>query len=140
MNKEKATKLIQDVYYDELNFCGCGSPSDTLYVIKNVLRVHKNKLDRFDYADYNEKVDEYHDLYKQEFQKALNLKDEDCENGFYVNEGVYQIMLNVLNNANLMEHGFSIGGSWLTREGEEFLEALELMEDEFDFGLNSDLF
>lgn len=135
MNKEKATKLIQDVYYDELNFCGCGSPSDTLYVIKNVLRVHKNKLDRC-----NKKVDEYYDLYKHEFQKALNLNDEYCENDFYINEGVYQIVLNVLNNANLMEHGSSIGGSWLTKKGEEFLEALELMEDEFDFGLNSDLF
>ncbi|MFR2887914.1 MAG: hypothetical protein ACLTDM_06960 [Clostridium butyricum] len=140
MDKEKATKLIQDVYYDELNFCGCGSPSDTLYVIKNVLKTHKNRHDRFDYADYSEKVNEYYDLYKHEFQKALNLNDEYCENDFYTNEGVYQIVLNVLNNANLMEHGSSIGGSWLTKKGEEFLEALELMEDEFNFGLDSNLF
>lgn len=119
--EEKRREFIHDFYYGKLNFCGCGSPSDTLYVVRNVLNLIADK-NKYDY-----------DNYWNEFKSTLNLKDElilGSGSNFYINEDVFQIVLNILNNSGVLEHGSSIGGSWLSKYGEELLSHLNSLSDE----------
>ena len=114
--EEKRRDFINDFYYEKLNFCGCGSPWDVLYTIKKILNVISQKKD-YDYEDYWNK-----------FRNSLNIMID--KNNFSVNEGVFQIILNVLNNCDVLEHGSSIGGSWLTDYGKELLEHLNALSDD----------
>lgn len=129
--EQKRDEFIKDFYYEKLNFCGCGSPSDTLYVIRNVLNVIKLREDRWDSEDYYIRQHEYYELHKKEIKESLNLKEEKViGDKFYLNEGVVQIVLNVLDCCGVLEHGGSIGGSWLTNYGKELLEYLNALSNE----------
>lgn len=114
--EEKRREFIQDFYYEKLNFCGCGSPWDVLYTIKKTLNIISKKKE-FDYEDYWNKL-----------RNSLNMMVD--KNNFSVNEGVFQIILNILNNSDVLEHGGGIGGSWLTDYGRELLEHLNSLSDE----------
>lgn len=129
--EEQRRNFINDFYFEKLNFCGCGSPSDTLYVIKNLLNVIKIRTDRWDLPDYNKNRHEYYNLYKKEITDCFNLKDYNTNNNEYsINESVIQCFLNVLNNCDVLEHGGGIGGSWLTKYGKQLLEYLNELSDE----------
>ena len=128
--EEKRREFISDFYYEKLNFCGCGSPWDTLYVIKNLLNILKVRSDRWDLEDYNARSHEYYELHQKELKECFNLKDNVFHGQFSINDGVIQVFLNVLDNCDVLEHGGSIGGSWLTSYGEELLEHLNKLNDE----------
>lgn len=127
--EEKRREFINDFYFEKLNFCGCGSPCDTLYVIKNLLNVIKAKMDKWKLADYNVRFDEYYELYQKELKECLNLNDNTFHNQFNINDGIIQVFLNVLNNCDVLEHGSSINGSWLTSYGKKTLEYLNQLTD-----------
>lgn len=130
---EKRNEFIKDFYYDKLNFCGCGSPWDTLYTIRGFLNCIKKKTDRYELEDYNRNSNIYYDIYQEELKLCLNLQNEiESDDSYSINEGVYQILFNVLNNCDVLEHGSSIGGSWLTKYGNELLMHLnQLTIDDF---------
>lgn len=128
---EQRKEFIQDFYYKELGFCGCGSPENILYVLRELLNTIKRKTDRYKLEDYDNKIKEYSDLWRTEIKNNLNLQEENIANSYFsINEGVLQILLNILNNIDVLEHGFSINGSWLTEYGEELLTYLNELSDE----------
>lgn len=122
---ENTQEFIQDFYYNKLEFCGCGSPSDILYVIKNILNVIEKKL-----KDCDAKIDNRYEVYQENLKNSLNQKDDSMEEEFSTNEGIVQIIYNVLTNVDVLEHGSSIGGSWLTDYGKELLKHLNSCNDD----------
>lgn len=122
--EEKNRKIIQDFYYNKLNFCACGSPSDILYVIKNVLNVIDVKWKEMKRDTKNEYLEKICETYRDDLKRTLNQKDENYEDDFSINDGVEQIIYNILNEIDVLEHGSSISVSWLTGYGKEVLNAL----------------
>lgn len=96
-----------------LDFCGCGSPEDASLFIYKVLSAQAK-------ADYDESKNAYDKIL------GLHLGESDVVNG------VFQFALNVLNNADLLEHGTSVYSSWLTEKGKCFLSLLELYFNNVD--------
>ena len=114
MDKELSIKFVKNFYYEDLGFCGCGNPASILCTIKDFLNV----IDAYfkDKIDYKEK--------ERRLSLAL-LNDGDYEiEEIKVKRGAELIILNVLNNCDVLEHGSGIGSSWLTLYGEEVLEHL----------------
>lgn len=117
-SEQKRSEFINDFYYEKLDFCGCGRPCDILYVIRNFLNAVKRKTDRWELPDYEKKHHEYYELSEKEIKESLNVKKDD---------GVIDVFYNVLNNCDVLEHGSSISGSWLTEYGLELLNHLKGM-------------
>lgn len=89
-------------YYEKMNWCGCGEPDTVKMVVKDYLEVINNK--------YND-------------------NDINFENKFGV-KSVYDnnlllCLAYTIDAAGFTEHGSSIGGAWLTDEGEMFLWLLQ---------------
>lgn len=109
-SKKYAINLIYDFWYDDLNFCGCGTPWDTLDIIKQLLNMIYRRFDNENKYDY------------------VNFKSEVCNifecKSRYMSMQIYEIIANVLDVAGLLEHGSCITGSWLTDYGEEVRKAL----------------
>lgn len=76
--------------YDKIMGCGCNQPDAAYGLVRNILN-----LAPF-YEDGN-------------WQKVQELIGSD---------GAFQIVIGVLTEAELLEHGGSMGGSWLTPKGE----------------------
>ena len=114
MNKELSIEFVKNFYYEDLGFCGCGNPASILCVIKDFLNVidaySENKI------NYKEK--------ERRLSLALLCDEAYGIEEVKVNWGTEQIILNVLNNCDVLEHGSGIGSSWLTLYGEEVLEHL----------------
>lgn len=81
----------------DLPLCGCGSPEPAYELVVELL-----KLVPF----YERQPDEIRTLTGQ-------------------SDGVHYLVLGSLDHADLIEHGTSIDGSWITPKGEWFLKAVE---------------
>lgn len=82
---------LYGVIYGELKFCGCGRPEDSLALIVEMLRACP-----------------WYEGAWEEFDQRLTT-------------GGFQIVAGVLTEADLIEHGSSVGGSWITEKGKRFL-------------------
>lgn len=89
-------------WYNRMNFCGCGCPEETMQYVTGILTAMKERSDSGWKID---KVDE-----------AL---------GAGKNTGIYYFIMYALDAMGLTEHGSSVGGSWLTDKGTEFLKRLQ---------------
>jgi hypothetical protein len=125
-NKE----FLNDFYYKKLKFCGCGCPSDTLFIVRNMLNVVKIRGDRWRDSKCKLTNQEVYEEYKKGIKEALNLKEEDDSVIYSINEGIIESFYNVLTNVDVLEHGSSIGGSWLTDYGKELLVHLNSLSDD----------
>jgi hypothetical protein len=96
---------------DELGFCACGSPEETIDFIAEILKVFKWYADSI--KDINDNLDRYYD---EKESKLVAL----CGN----EKSVYFIKY-FLDSKRFLEHGGSIGGSWITSDGLEWLELYE---------------
>lgn len=84
-------------------YCGCGNPEDALELIHELLRVmNVRPLER----------------------------DHDRLDELLPTSGIKMIVLQALTEADLLEHGGNIGGSWPTEKGERVLAVLEQVEAE----------
>lgn len=84
-------------------FCGCGSPETAAETLLQI-------LDMAPFYDHREQL-----------------------NALIPNDGIQHLVLYSLTNRGLIEHGCSIGGSWLTSTGEAVRDALRReRDDEFD--------
>lgn len=81
-------------------FCGCGNPDDALRLVHGLLRAAP-------FYENQSRVDE-----------------------LLPTSGIQMLVLGALDKAELIEHGSSIGGSWLTDRGRATLDALELVAAE----------
>jgi hypothetical protein len=85
------------IFCTKLPYCGCGNPEDGYRLIQQLLALAP--------------------LYANDhWRKARELCGSD---------GAHQLILAALTDADLMEHGGSIGGSWLTDRGRWVLWAVE---------------
>lgn len=76
-------------------YCGCGNPEEALELIHDLLKA----------APY--------------YENRERLKE------LLPTTGLEMLVLGALDNAQLVEHGGSIGGSWLTDRGKQVLAALD---------------
>ena len=113
-----------------LGFCGCGDPEGVLLWVLGVLEAFKDR------SDENRKLanaydeNELFDTEAEEFRSKAWSKNSaaiddvlDCKD---CGEGAVKLfVLYQIDNLGLLEHGTSIGGSWLTDLGEKVLAAIQ---------------
>lgn len=97
MTDDEALNII----YDKLGYCGCAD-KDPLLLIRKVLEFADRKAQK-----------EWHT-----FDKFVN---DVCHS----DENVAYCLLFLCENAELMEHGTSIRGVWLTEIGYQFLDFIK---------------
>ena len=114
MTKDEAEQILYNMYFDELQLCGCGAPDNVLVMIKEVL----NALNRQDSSERREVL-----------FKTLGFEATSLDELTTIQYGMYKFILDVLDNAEIIEHGSSIHGAWLTKHGLEILQAFELVDD-----------
>lgn len=101
---EKTTResVIDHVYklFADLAICSCGNPESAYDLIRSLLALAPfHERSRADVAD------------------------------LIGTEGAYQLVLSQLTDAELIQHGVDISGSWLTPKGEWYLAALRTITD-----------
>lgn len=106
---------IQAEMNGELNWCGCGSNIEAIKFLREILRCFK----REDWSESNKKLD-----------KLLHVTDNEC--------GLYYSYLYMLDKTGYIEHGGSIGGSWLTQKGKDILEMIDLSDEELELKLDEE--
>lgn len=98
-------------YFEKLKWCGCGSPE----IVKRVIMKYFSLLEWW----HDERNDD------MEFHKCYEERKRRCFEAFDVNDEYGNPLLLALaysmDAAGFTEHGSSIGGAWLTNEGEMFL-------------------
>jgi len=87
---------IQAYFYNHLGACGCSELDEMISTIKRVLEWHKTDIP---------KRDSYISVFPEEL-------------------GIFYIIVGLLDNLDLVEHGTSIRWGWLTNDGKRLLEAL----------------
>lgn len=101
---------VQQFYYGALNWCGCGNPDEALGFMRDVLAIMKARSDENCSGSYKGSAYE---------ARTLEL-DAKLGDGMLGLSYLYMI-----DSYGLTEHGGSIGGSWLTGEGERVLAMLQ---------------
>lgn len=114
-SEEELIKYCEDFfYYEKLKWCGCGEPEIAKKVIRDYLKIlydHKQEL-KHKSSNYNWLKDwEKRD---KELQERFGVKS------IYDNE-LLLCFAYAMDGAEFTEHGSSIGGAWITKEGEMFL-------------------
>lgn len=115
---------VQAFYYETLKWCGCGNPEDALGLMRNILRLLKAR------SDANSADDPYTPYPKSGWAKYTAELDAVLGDGPLGLSYLY--MLDAL---ELTEHGGSVGGCWLTSEGER---VLSLLETDLDAAMSED--
>lgn len=87
---------------DQLGLCGCGNPEDAYDLIRGLLALAP-----------------FYDHHK-EIQELLGPVPE--------HSAMHWIVVCVLDNAGLIEHGGGIGGAWLTKKGTHYLTLMQRHE------------
>ncbi len=102
-------ELMDFFSYDIMDMCGCGCPECTYELIRKVLAIRADKHN--DKITYEETIRRYKD--------DLDLDDSNDNQS-----GALQFILYMLDSKEIVEHGSSIGGCWLTKLGEMYLTVL----------------
>ncbi|MGM7720586.1 hypothetical protein [uncultured Metabacillus sp.] len=119
--QELIKERLNDFYYEKLKFCGCGNPGDTLKLIKELLNAINDKyVNEVPYEVHQNRI---HSLFEFEDKSKPKLKFTDIQNG------IIQFVMYQLDLIEVLEHGGSIGGSWLTSYGKQIMEYLNECED-----------
>lgn len=111
MTKDERQEKFENVYYNTLGMCGCGSPNEVKNFLFNLLENHRK------YKDSEITYEEMAGSRKTLIQSS----DPDI---------VFEIIFHTFENSKLLEHGGSVYSSWLTEEGREFLKLLSEFKDE----------
>lgn len=110
-NSQHFEDPIEFICCEILQFCGCGQPTEALKYVKEYLEILKM---RDTSAESNARDAQWTESYKLLDAKPV---------------GEVTFVLYVLTMLDLIEHGSSVRGSWLTENGKELLEDLtELMK------------
>lgn len=109
--EESLIRPLMDYYmYEKLHLCGCGSPEDTYEVIRRYLHIRKDWRDNS--VPYEKVIERY--------KTDLGI---DADNNMHY--GILQFLMYVLDDNGFTEHGSSVGGCWLTKNGEMLLAVLD---------------
>lgn len=97
------------MYYDQLHFCGCGDPySMHAFVIECLSEFDRDKHG----FGHGTGIDRLVTIVTEKPELAADF------------------IAYVLDHLHLTEHGGSIGGSWLTERGKQFIEIGPMTEDD----------
>lgn len=110
---EVITEKVIDYFDEHIGICGCGCPDETYKLIYNVLMTCSINSD-----DFNS-FDEYCQYKQNEINKITQ------------NYGLYQFVLYILDDKGILNHGTSIGGSWLTNIGKIYYDILKFYMNEY---------
>jgi hypothetical protein len=102
-------------HYEKLKWCGCGSPEDALKPVQKILRILN------EYRKFKGTAEEAYNEKCKMFEREFGV------NSIYDNE-LLLCLAYTLDAAGLTEHGSSIGGAWISDEGEMFLYLLDHTE------------
>lgn len=114
--QEIASKMILNLQLWKMDFCGCGRQDDISFMIRDILRIINNKTENYDKMDI-------HEAYKQFDKELIDILGFDSDNI------AFEFILHTLNSVDVLEHGSSVFGSWLTDYGKEILCAFEIVGD-----------
>jgi hypothetical protein len=103
---DEALAHLYQIYFGDMDLCGCNVPGQAWEVFGWILSLCP--------------------LYDGGWR--------DVENRF--TPGGAHIILGVMENAGLIEHGGSIGGSWITKKGQWVLDRLNAIEGDVDKALD----
>lgn len=92
---ESAADHIYKLMYGDLSICGCGVPGDAFALVRDLLGL----------TPFYDNPDEVQNLIGG-------------------HPGAYHLILSMLDEAGLIEHGGTIGGSWATKKGTYYLWAM----------------
>jgi hypothetical protein len=98
--RENVLDHVYKLFYGDLGLCACGNPESAYSLVRDLLALAP--------------------FHKRTHAEIANLIGT---------EGAYHLVLGQLDGAGLIEHGSSIGGSWLTPKGEWCLAALRTIPD-----------
>lgn len=107
--------LMDFFSFEVMDMCGCGVPEDTYEMIRKILNIRKS------WSEENIKYDELQNIYKEELH--LNTKDS-------LHYGALQFVLYILDSKEIIEHGSSISGCWLTELGKMYLTVLNAWHEQ----------
>ena len=94
-----------------LKLCGCGNPEEAYSFCYGILKLCDRRDRSAKWIDAQGAVKE---LIRREPEIAAHT------------------FLHLLTNLDLLEHGGSVGGSWLTTDGEKIVDSGPAADDEFD--------
>lgn len=97
--RENVLFHVHDLFSEQMQLCGCGRPEAAYELVRDLLAL----------APFWENP--------EEVQQRIG------------EPGAYHIVLCTMERADLIEHGGSLGGSWLTPKGEWYLKALQSIDD-----------
>ena len=107
---------VQRFYYETLKWCGCGNPDEALGFMRDLMALMKARSD--------ENTGGFDEPYA-ESAWAKRTAEIDAMLG----DGMLGLSyLYMLDSHDLTEHGGSVGGSWLTQEGERVLAMLQSVD------------
>jgi hypothetical protein len=121
-------KKIQKMYFEDLRLCGCGSPDFRIKFIKGLLNLINDRYEQ----------DLPYEEYKKRLAELFGFKENENAKYYFngIQDGIIEFVLDQLNEAGLLEHGSTVGGSWLSPYGHEILHILnQIDEDKIDFYL-----
>lgn len=90
---------LNHFFHDEVGICGCGNPETVAILFRDVLRCAP--------------------FYEQDNRLKLHF--------LLATDGLFYLVLGVLQNLDLIEHGSIIDGAWLTAKGQDVLGSLETL-------------
>lgn len=102
----------QAAHYGLLHLCGCGCPEDAYNFCRDVLSAFDRRGDR-------------PWINAEDVVKAIILQRPD--------EAAH-VIAHLLSHLNLLEHGGSVGGSWLTDDGARIVDMGPMTEDLMEQG------
>ena len=105
---------VQNFYYKTLKWCGCGNPENALAFMRDVMEVMRKR------SEENMAESPFVSHGDSNWMKRTRELDAMLGDGALGLSYLY-----VLDAHGLTEHGGSIGGSWLTHEGERVLALLK---------------
>ena len=101
--------LMDYFSFEVMDMCGCGRPENTNEMIRKILNIRN---------EWSEDKLKYEDVVKR-YGQDLKI---DTENEIHY--GLLQFVLYMLDSHGILEHGSSVSGSWLTKEGKMYLTVL----------------
>lgn len=101
-------------HFARLGLCGCGSPEGAFNFCREALTIFDRRGDKGGDKWINA---------EDALSKLIASKSDDAAHVF----------AHLLTHLDLLEHGGSVGGSWLTDKGNDIVDLREAVESDFDF-------
>lgn len=123
---------LSQLFFTDMKFCGCGDPDSVYGLIRDLLTLFQERSEAWERE--RQEHPPFGRMTGSDEAKAAWEKIKDRIGG---GDGVYYAVLYWLDGSGMIEHGGSVGGSWLTAKGKHYLSLLRVhcMDDVDEVGL-----